>query len=70
MVRQVYLAILLSHTVLAMVVALWLVPATLYRAVRRRFDAHRALARWTFPAWLYVAVTGVLIYCMLYHWYR
>jgi putative membrane protein len=67
--RLVYFAILLSHTVLAMVVALYLAPVTLYRAARGRFDRHRALARWTLPIWLYVSVTGVVVYFMLYHWY-
>jgi len=57
---------LLSHTVLAMVVALWLVPVTLWRAARQRFDRHRRIARWTLPVWLYVAATGVAIYLVLY----
>ncbi len=68
-VRSVYFAILTSHTVLAAVVALWLAPVTVYRAVRRRFDRHKAIARWTLPVWLYVSLTGVVIYFMLYHWY-
>jgi putative membrane protein len=68
-VRPVYFAVLTSHTILAAVTALWLVPVTLYRAVRRRFDRHKAIARWTLPVWLYVSVTGVLIYFMLYRWY-
>ena len=53
----------------AIVVALWLVPVTLWRTFRRRFDRHKAIARWTLPIWLYVSVTGVVIYFMLYHWY-
>ncbi|MCX7915975.1 MAG: DUF420 domain-containing protein [Verrucomicrobiae bacterium] len=68
-IRPVYFTILISHTVLAMAGALWLVPVTLWRAVRGRFEAHRRVARWTLPVWLYVSVTGVLIYLMLYHWY-
>lgn len=68
-VRTIYFAILLSHTVLAMVVALWLVPVTLYRAWRGQLERHRGIARWTLPIWFYVSVTGVLIYFMLYHWY-
>lgn len=68
-IRPVYFTILISHTVLAMAVALWLVPVTLWRAARQRFEAHRRMARWTLPVWLYVSVTGVLIYLMLYHWY-
>ena len=68
-VRPVYFVILFSHTILAAVIAFWLVPVTVYRAARRRFDRHKAIARWTLPVWLYVSVTGVIIYFMLYHWY-
>ncbi|MCG3147787.1 MAG: hypothetical protein PCFJNLEI_01228 [Verrucomicrobiae bacterium] len=68
-IRPVYFAILLSHTILAAVVALWLVPVTLYRAARQRWEQHRSLARWTLPLWFYVSVTGVVIYFILYHWY-
>ena len=64
-VRIVYFAILISHTILAAtVVPLALI--TLSRALRERFDAHRRIARWTFPIWLYVSVTGVIVYAMLY----
>jgi uncharacterized membrane protein YozB (DUF420 family) len=64
-VRVVYFAILISHTMLAAaVVPLALI--TLIRALRERFDAHRKIARWTFPIWLYVSVTGVVVYAMLY----
>ena len=64
-VRLVYFTILLTHTILATtVVPLALV--TLFRAFRERFDAHRRIARWTFPIWLYVSVTGVIVYWMLY----
>ena len=64
-IRLVYFTILLTHTILATtVVPLALV--TLFRAFRERFDAHRRIARWTFPIWLYVSVTGVIVYCMLY----
>ena len=66
--RPVYFSILLSHTILA-VVTVPLVLVTLSRGLRERFDKHRAIARWTFPIWLYVSVTGVLIYFMLYHWF-
>ena len=69
LVRPVYFAILISHTLLAAAIAFWLVPVTVYRAARRRFDRHKAIARWTLPIWLYVSVTGVIIYFMLYHWY-
>ncbi|MEM8960748.1 MAG: DUF420 domain-containing protein [Acidobacteriota bacterium] len=64
-VRTVYFTILISHTILAAVVPL-LAIMTLWRAFRMRFESHRALARWTLPIWLYVSVTGVVIYVMLY----
>jgi uncharacterized membrane protein YozB (DUF420 family) len=57
-----------SHTILAATIVP-LVIITLSRAVRERFDRHRAIARWTYPLWLYVSVTGVVIYFMLYHWF-
>lgn len=63
--RTVYLGILLTHTVLAAAVPV-LALITLFRALRRRFDRHRAIARWTLPIWLYVSATGVVIYWMLY----
>ena len=66
--RPVYFSILLSHTILA-VVTVPLVLVTLNRGLRERFDKHRAIARWTFPIWLYVSVTGVVIYFMLYQWF-
>lgn len=64
--RPIYLAILLTHTLLAAVIVP-MVLATLYRAARQQFDVHRRLARWTWPLWLYVSATGVLIYWLLYH---
>jgi uncharacterized membrane protein YozB (DUF420 family) len=64
-IRPVYFTILLTHTILATtVVPLALI--TLTRALRERFDAHRRIARWTLPIWLYVSVTGVIVYWMLY----
>jgi uncharacterized membrane protein YozB (DUF420 family) len=66
--RPVYFSILISHTILAAVI-LPLVIITLSRALRGRFPQHRAIARWTFPLWLYVSVTGVIIYFMLYRWF-
>lgn len=64
--RPVYFALLLSHIVLAAaIVPLALV--TLYRAWRGEFVRHRRIARWTLPIWLYVSVTGVIVYWMLYH---
>lgn len=64
-VRILYLSILLTHTVLAAAVPV-LAGITVYRAFRGRFERHRAIARWTLPIWLYVSVTGVVIYWMLY----
>jgi uncharacterized membrane protein YozB (DUF420 family) len=63
--RTVYLAILLTHTVLAAAVP-FLAGVTVVRAWRRRYPQHRRLARWTLPIWLYVSVTGVVVYWMLY----
>lgn len=63
--RPVYFAILISHTVLAAAIVP-LIIITLTRALRERFDRHRAIARWTYPLWLYVSITGVVIYFMLY----
>lgn len=63
--RTVYLAVLLSHTLLAAAVAPLAVTAFIL-ARRGRFDRHRRLARWTLPVWLYVSVTGVVVYVMLY----
>ena len=64
-VRPIYFTILITHVILAAtIVPLALV--TLSRALARRFDRHRRIARWTLPIWLYVSVTGVVIYLMLY----
>ena len=63
--RPVYLTILLTHTVLAVVIVP-LVLMTLGRAVKQRFDLHKKIARWTWPLWMYVSVTGVVIYLLLY----
>ena len=65
-IRSVYFTILISHTVLAAAVPV-LVGITLYRAFRGQRERHRRIARWTLPIWLYVSVTGVIIYWMLYH---
>ena len=64
-IRTVYYAILLTHVVLAASI-LPLALITLSRALASRFDRHRTIARWTLPIWLYVSVTGVVIYVMLY----
>ena len=63
--RVLYLSILLTHTVLAAAVPV-LALVTLSRALRRRFPEHRRIARWTLPIWLYVSVTGIVVYWMLY----
>ncbi len=65
-IRWVYFTILLTHTILAVAVAP-MVVVTLFRGLKGRFEAHRKLARITFPIWLYVSVTGVVVYAMLYH---
>jgi uncharacterized membrane protein YozB (DUF420 family) len=67
-VRSLYLSILITHTILAALVPP-LAVVTLHRALRERFDRHRRIARWTFPVWLYVSVTGVIVYVMLYQVY-
>ncbi len=65
-IRTVYLSILATHTLLAAAVPV-LAIITLSRGLGRRFDKHRKIARWTLPIWLYVSVTGVVVYLMLYH---
>lgn len=67
-VRSFYFGVLLSHTILAIVIVP-LVAITLYRAVRGDFQRHRRIARVTLPIWLYVSVTGVIVYLMLYQIY-
>jgi putative membrane protein len=66
--RPVYFTILTSHTLLAAAVVP-LVLVTVTRALRGRFERHRAAARWTYPVWLYVSVTGVVIYFMVYRFF-
>jgi len=63
--RPLYFTILTTHTILAAVIVP-LVIITVTRAWRGRYDRHRAIARWTYPIWLYVSVTGVVVYLMLY----
>ncbi len=67
-IRTFYFGILASHVVLAMTVP-FLAVATIYLGLRGRRAAHRRLARWTFPIWLYVSITGVVVYLMLYQIY-
>jgi len=66
--KPVYLTILLTHTVLAAVIVP-LILVTLWRAKKQQFEAHKKIARWTWPLWLYVSVTGVVIYWLLYQVY-
>ena len=66
--RPVYFSILISHTILAIVIVP-LVVITLSRGLRARYDRHQKIARWTFPLWLYVSITGVIVYFMLYQWF-
>jgi uncharacterized membrane protein YozB (DUF420 family) len=67
-IRTVYFAILITHIILAAAI-LPLSLITLSRALRARFDRHARIARWTLPIWLYVSVTGVVVYLMLYRMY-
>ena len=67
-VHSVYLTILTTHTILAVVIVPFVV-VTVLRAKRRDFQRHKAIARWTLPLWLYVSLTGVIVYLMLYHLY-
>ena len=63
--RTIYLTLLLTHTILAVTIVP-MVIITLSRALRQRFDQHKRIARWTWPLWMYVSVTGVLVYYLLY----
>ncbi len=67
--RPLYFTILISHTILAAAIPP-LVIITLTLGLRRRDQRHRSLARWTYPIWMYVSITGVVIYLMLYHLFR
>src|SRR5271167_1752708 len=67
-IRPVYFTLLTSHTILAIVIVPMII-VTLRRAFLERFDKHRLIARWTFPLWFYVSVTGVMVYLMLYQIY-
>lgn len=67
-VRVIYFAILLSHTLLAVAVVP-LAVASLFNGLKMRVEKHRRVARWAFPIWMYVSVTGVVVYLFLYHWF-
>ena len=68
MARPIYFTILTTHTIMAVVIVPFVI-VTLRRALRGDFLRHRALARWTLPMWMYVSITGVLVYLMLYQLY-
>ena len=68
LIRQVYYAILISHVLLAVTVP-FLAVGSIYLGLKDRRLAHRRLAQWAFPIWLYVSITGVIVYGMLYHLY-
>jgi uncharacterized membrane protein YozB (DUF420 family) len=67
-IRPVYFAILISHVTLAIVIVPMAI-ITLNRGLKARYGPHRAIARWTWPLWMYVSVTGVIVYFMLYQWF-
>jgi putative membrane protein len=67
-VRPIYFVVLTSHTILAAVIVPFVI-ITVLRAKRGEFLRHRAIARWTLPMWMYVSITGVIVYLMLYHLY-
>jgi len=67
-IRSVYYVMLITHILLAISIA-YLVPKTFALALKGNYDRHRAWARWTFPIWYYVSVTGVLVYFFLYQWW-
>jgi putative membrane protein len=66
-IRPVYFILLISHILLAATIVP-LALTTIYRGLSAQFDRHRRIARWTLPIWLYVSVTGVIVYLLLYHW--
>lgn len=67
-IRTVYLTMLVSHIILAIAIA-YLVPRTFFLALKGQIERHKAWARWTYPIWYYVSVTGVLVYFFLYQWW-
>lgn len=67
-IRTVYYTMLVSHIILAIAI-MPMVLMTMSRAFKERFEAHKAIARWTWPVWMYVSVTGVLVYLFLYVWF-
>jgi uncharacterized membrane protein YozB (DUF420 family) len=68
LIAKIYYTMLISHIILAISIA-YLVPRTFLFAIRGNFEKHKAWAKWTFPIWYYVSVTGVLVYFFLYQWW-
>jgi uncharacterized membrane protein YozB (DUF420 family) len=66
--RTVYFLVLIPHVILAILIVP-MVIITLSRGLRGKYDRHRVIARWTWPLWMYVSITGVLVYFMLYRWF-
>lgn len=66
--RTVYLTILTTHTILAVTIVPMAI-VTVWRGLKNRVPQHRRIARWTFPLWMYVSVSGVMVYFFLYHWF-
>lgn len=67
-IRPIYFTLLIAHVLIAIVITP-LVPITVFRALGKQFDRHRRIARWTWPLWMYVAVSGVVVYVMAIHLY-
>jgi putative membrane protein len=67
-VRPIYFLILITHVILAVVIVP-LILVTLNRALKQRWELHKKISRWTWPLWMYVSVTGVVVYMMLYQWF-
>jgi len=67
-IRTVYYVMLITHIILAIAIA-YLVPRTFFLAIKGDYERHRAWAKWTFPIWYYVSITGVLVYFFLYQWW-
>jgi putative membrane protein len=68
LIAKIYYVMLISHIILAISIA-WLVPRTFQLALRGDYERHKRWARWTYPIWYYVSVTGVLVYFFLYQWW-
>ncbi len=67
-VRWIYFFILITHIILAVVIVP-LILMSLSRGLKQRWDAHKKISRWTWPLWMYVSITGVVVYLMLYQWF-